>query len=326
MFNAHKCYVVDTKPTLIQNTPQYQRLLNRVMASSMHHAKLEEVYQNLANGGPAQEKRLYLPEFSVPLRKNLFGLYLINVSINDIDKSFLLDTGAQVSAITEKCARECDCESSEGVMQIESFAGSAKQLEATIVKKVRVGALELVNQPMVLSSLQDISPTLFGISLTGIEGILGWDILSQLDFEIDDLHRTFNVIKYNDEVTSCNMISGMFPTLVVVNGQKEYALAGFDSGAKSSWISERLIDDDKIKKVNDGEALVLGVHGLETTHLSIVNEVRFKFYQSNLVFENIITGRTNIFKDLEFDAVFGNEIIRKRKIRFVNSQNFAQIL
>ena len=79
---------------MIQNTPQYQRLLNRVMASSMHHAKLEEVYKNLANGGPAQEKRLYLPEFSVPLRKNLFGLYLINVSVNDIEKSFLLDTGA----------------------------------------------------------------------------------------------------------------------------------------------------------------------------------------------------------------------------------------
>lgn len=50
MFNSHKCYVVDTKPAMIQNTPQYQRLLNRVMASSMHHAKLEEVYKNLANG------------------------------------------------------------------------------------------------------------------------------------------------------------------------------------------------------------------------------------------------------------------------------------
>lgn len=326
MFNSHKCYVVDTKPAMIQNTPQYQRLLNRVMASSMHHAKLEEVYKNLADGGPAHEKRLYLPEFSVPLRKNLFGLYLINVSVNDIEKSFLLDTGAQVSAVTEKCAEECGCESNQGVMQIESFAGSAKELSAAVVKKLRVGALELVNQPMVLSSLQDISPTLFGISLTGIEGILGWDILSQLDFEIDDANRTFNVIQYQGEVSSCNMISGMFPTLVVLNGKKEYALAGFDSGAKTSWISEHIIDDDKIKKVDDGEAIVLGVHGLETTHLSLVDEVRFKFHQSNLVFENIITGRTNIFKDLEFDAVFGNEIIRKRKIRFINTQNFAQII
>ena len=59
MFNSHKCYVVDTKPSMIQNTPQYQRLLNRVMASSMHHAKLEEVYKNLANGGPAQEKSVW---------------------------------------------------------------------------------------------------------------------------------------------------------------------------------------------------------------------------------------------------------------------------
>lgn len=326
MFNSHKCYVVDTKPSYIQNTPQYQRLLNRVMASSMHHAQLTEVYRNLSNGGPLQEKRLYLPEFSVPLRKNLFGLYLINVSVNDLEKSFLLDTGAQVSAITEKCAKECGCDGKQGSMQIESFAGSAKELSATIVRKLRVGALELVNQPMILSSLQDISPTLFGISLTGIEGIIGWDILSQLDFEIDDLNRCFNVIQYHEEVKSCNMISGLFPTLVVLNGKKEYALCGFDSGAKSSWISEHLIDDQEVKKVDDGEAFVLGVHGLETTHLSIADEVRFKFHQSNLIFENIITGRTNIFKDLEFDAVFGNEIIRKRKIRFINSQNFAQII
>ncbi len=326
MFNQHKCYVIDTKPSQIRNTPQYQRLLNRVMTSKMHHATLKEAYHDLSGSEVERELRLYLNEFSVPLRKNLFGLYLIQVSINDHEKSFLLDTGAQVSAISERTAKECDCELGQGSMQVESFAGSAKQLGGTVVKKLRVGALEILHQPMVVSALQDLSPTLFGISLTGIDGILGWDILSQLDFEIDDRQRCLNVIQVNEEVEGCNLISGLFPTIVVLNRQKEYVLAGFDSGAKASWINVHLIDHEKVKLIDDGEALVLGVHGLETTHLSIADEVRFKLGKSNIVFENIITGRTNIFADLEYDVIFGNEILRNRKLRFINSQNYIELI
>lgn len=291
----------------------------------MQRNTIEDVYENLLGEKPRIERRCFLDEFKLPIKRNLFGLYLLKVEINGISKQFLLDTGAQISACSEATIKECQCEQTKGTMHIESFTGSAKQLKGILIKTLQIGALEIRNQPMVVSAFQDISFSLLNRTLTGIDGILGWDILSTLDFEIDDLNKTFNIIKYEGQVTNCNLIKGLFPTMMVLDQNRDYAVVGFDSGAKASWIHQGLIGKT-CAKVDDGEAVVFGVHGLETIHLSVADQVRFKLFQSNIHFENIITGRTNIFKNFEYDAILGNEILKKRKIRFINSQCFVQLI
>lgn len=286
---------------------------------------MDEIYENLLGEKPRIERRCFIEEFKLPIKRNLFGLYLLKVEINGISKQFLLDTGAQISACSEATIKECQCEKTKGSMHIESFTGSAKQLNGILVNTLQIGALEIRNQPMIVSAFQDISFSLLNRTLTGIDGILGWDILSTLDFEIDDLNKTFNIIKYQGQVTNCNLIKGLFPTMLVLDQNRNYAVVGFDSGAKASWIHQGLIGKT-CAKVDDGEAVVFGVHGLETIHLSVADQVRFKLYQSNIYFENIITGRTNIFKNFEYDAILGNEILKKRKIRFINSQSFVQLI
>lgn len=322
----HKCYVIDTKVSPILNNPAYMELIDRISKSSLPHQNIEEVYEKLSGSKPKTERRMFMEEFSLPLKKNLFGLYLIKAEINGVEKQLLLDTGAQISSLNEKVADECGCSHTDGEMDIESFSGCSQKTGGIIVDTFRLGGLEIKYQPMTLAKKEQLSMKFLGISLTGIDGILGWDILSTLDFEIDDLNKTFNVIKVNEKISHCNLIKATFPTLIVYDQKKNYALAGFDSGAKTSWINERRIDGELTKQIDEGEALIMGVHGFETLQLKVADKVRFKLNQSNIQFEDIITGRCNIFKDLEFDAVFGNEIIRKRKIRFLNSQNFVQIV
>ena len=325
MFHSHKCYVIDTKPAYIKNDMRLHKVFNRLNKGAINNHSINEIYENLLGEKPKIERRFFMDEFQLPLKKNLFGLYLVKVELNGHMKQFLLDTGAQISACNDQTIKDCSLTKTKGSMQIESFAGSAKLLGGVLVDTFRIGGLEIRNQPMVVSAFSDLNISLLGKSLTGIDGILGWDILSTLDFEIDDLNRTFNLIKVNEKIGNCNLIQSLFPTLILLDKNHDYALVGFDSGAKTSWINSKLIGDS-VNHVDEGEAFVLGVHGLESVHLSIGDQVRFKLFQANIHFENIMTGRTNVFKNFEFDAILGNELLRKRKIRFINSQCFVQII
>ncbi len=156
-----------------------------------------------------------------------------------------------------------------------------------------------------------------------MDGIIGWDILSTLDFEMDDISKLFIVMKNRYRFDYCNLIKGMFPIMILLDENSDMHLFGMDSGATVSWLNEASALEAKRKVVNEITAVGIGVHGAEQLNLKVFEGCEYRLFKAKIKITNINTGRTDVLPGLQLDGVLGNEIFRNRRIRFINSKGMV---
>lgn len=282
--------------------------------------------REMINGTKRQvECRRYQDTFSLPMKRNLFGLLTIRVQVNQIPCTFILDTGAQISGIKAKKARELGLLHTDRTISIGSVGGKEQQMQGMVAASFQFGAIEYVNLPMIALNEQDFSLRFGSIDLFTFDGILGWDILSTLDFEMDDVAKQFKVLKNRFRMDQPNMIKGGFPLILAKTPKQELAVFGFDSGSKISWIGEKAIDRFHYHVKEEGIALGFGVHGPEKMQMKVVADIELYIYKARIQLKDTGTGRVELFHHFTFDGVLGNEIFKGRRLRIVNSKQMILI-
>lgn len=272
------------------------------------------------------EVRSFQETFQLPMKRNLFGLLAIPVEVNHIRYQFLLDTGAQISGLRYQCIKEMDVLMQKGKLGIGSIGGKEKAMAGCIVKQLRIGALEYHHLPMIVLDEKDFAMRFGKIDLMGFDGIIGWDILSTLDFEMDDIAKVFKVVKNRFRFPCQNMIAGSFPVFLAQKESGKIAVFGFDSGSKVSWLSKEIIEEEHLQIVCEGNAMGFGVHGLEKLPMQIVDKLSVSLDRGNITLRDTMTGRCDLFPGFHFDGVFGNEIFKGRRIRLVNSRKVVLLV
>ena len=272
-----------------------------------------------------EECRRYQDSFVLPMRRNLFGLLTIPVIVNHHTCTFIIDTGAQISGIKELKAKELGLLQSKASLSIGSVGGKQQQLKGLQAQNLRFGAIEYHNKAMIALDANDFSLRFANIDLLSFDGILGWDILSTLDFEMDDIAKTFQVFKNRFQLSYPNMIKGSFPLFLTKTKKGEIAVYGFDSGSKNSWIGLDAIHKFGYHITDEITALGMGVHGAEKMEMKIVGEIQLKLYKAQIKLKNTGTGRVALFDGFTFDGVLGNEIFKGRRLRIVNSKQMVLI-
>lgn len=324
MIHVHKCKVKSHSPTHILKE-EYEAH-KKVVGNSNFYDAIQQAKQHIMGQEYTYEKRQFQSEFSLPLSRNIFGLYTISVYVNHVRCTFVIDTGAQISGIKMSKRKELHIRKTSGRLKIGSIGGTNKEMQGLCADAFQLGAIEFSNLPMIALDTKNFSLKLATIDVFRFDGILGWDILSQLDFEIDDIKKQFIVLKNRFKITHPNMIRGGFPCFMV-HVQKGYpsALFGFDSGSKTSWIGEHAIQEYDLTIAQESTVMGFGVHGLENMHLKIVKNVTCYLDKAKIRLENTMTGRTALFDNFSFQGVLGNEIFRGRRIRILNSANMVLI-
>ena len=109
--------------------------------------------------------------FSVPYRISDAGHFLIDVSVNDnAPQAFILDTGANVSAIYESAAKAMDLIAGEGMVSVNGLVGSGL--------RPRLDGIELTIGPKTYHPNNAILLEASKFENQAI-GLLGVDILSE---------------------------------------------------------------------------------------------------------------------------------------------------
>lgn len=310
----HKCFVIETMKNKkqISKVNEVEELIRK--SGFLNLSKFDAYRQmNLKD----QVMYTFLKkEFKLPLKRNISGLYLIPVTIHDKKYSFLLDTGAQISGIVKHHVSKITEEIKEGI-QLSSFGGKSKKMQSIICEQLQVGELCINNLPLTILDFEKYSLS----SFIGIDGILGWDILSMLDFEIDGKKKEFRVIETQEDVEA-NMVKATFPLMILRDFRNRHCVVGLDSGARIGWLNMNYAKEMNLAIVDEGDSLSYGVHGVEKFHYKLIKEVRFKLESSFIVLKYVPTGKCELYPGFEADAVLGNEIFKNRTLRVLNSKNY----
>lgn len=315
MLSLHSCVTKRHPEVILQMDDAIQRSRQRL---SQYHA--EDAYRNLSQGELHVSFEKTKEDFSIALRRNIFGLYLIPIRIHSHSYWFILDTGAQISSVRSHVLQEVKPKKLPGKLSIGSIGGKEKTMEGYLLSSLQLGELHIHQLPVIALDKQDFAMKIGNVDLFQFDGILGWDILSKLDFEIDDVGKQFKVMKNHYRFTYENMIPTMFPVLLVKDHYGRVLQMGLDTGSRMGWMNEMKAKDYGFVLSEQVQAMGFGVHGMEEMKLRMVKEVDLYLFKAHVRIKNMMTGRTNIFPNFELDGILGNEIFKNRRIRMINSK------
>ncbi|MFV0381919.1 MAG: retropepsin-like aspartic protease [Breznakia sp.] len=273
-----------------------------------------------------QQIRKHKTSFAVPIKRSIVGLYTCEVVINTQTFRFLLDTGAQISGMLSSGIQALQLVSLKRNIQMGSVGGAQQATQLFLCDKLTIGDMDVLKQPLLELDHKHFSLPYLNVSIMNFDGILGWDILRHLDFEIDDKNRMFRIL--DDDITFPykNFLSLSFPVVIVQDGQNNVQAFGFDSGAKDTWVAKNYIQNSDAKIIRNVEALGMGVLGVERLAMQQINEVTLYLHYAKLVFRELFSGRVDMLKNISLCGVLGNRMFRNRSIQVYNSKSFMRIL
>lgn len=316
-----RCRVKEITKNVLISEDEYNDIRRQRENDAFLNALL--IAKNQILGVTYKEKRsVFADEFKLGMQRILTGLYSVPIMCNGIKMNFVIDTGAQVSGIFEQSAKMLNKDLLKKRLEVSSIGGKNEKLNGIIVDRLIFGSIEYQDFPMVV--MQDNFLTKYSLfkNVVGFDGLIGWDILSKMDFEIDDIACCFKMIKNKYRFDYGNLLVGSFPVLLAKNAEGEILQFGFDSGSRNSWLAKSLIENHALEK-RDKKYYGWGVHGFEKMESICLEKFEFNLAKAHVIIRNIDSGRVDMFgKDL-LDGVLGNEIFRNRRIRFINSKNIV---
>lgn len=318
----HKCTTKTQQECII--TEAERSSIKAVVAQGNFLNALQQARSTIQESMTMEEYR-YQEQFSLPMKRNLFGLLTISVYVNHVKCTFILDTGAQISGIKESKLAKLQLKETGHGLSIGSVGGKEKEMKGICADSFQFGAIEYKNLPMIALGEKDFSLRFGNIDLFTFDGILGWDILSTIDFEMDDIAKQFKVLKNRFRIDHPNMIMGSFPCFIMKTPKGQTSIYGFDSGSRISWMGEHTIEKFAYHVKEEGTTLGFGVHGMEQLEMKILSHVDLYLYKAHIHLQDIGTGRVQLFQNFVFDGVLGNEIFKGRRIRFINSKEMVLI-
>lgn len=317
-----RCKTVTHKMCILKGR-EHDELIQTV---KNHVPKHLQMHEELLKQERSIKKYVHKDVFELPMKSTLLGLFTIPVYVNDKKLKFIIDTGAQTSAIRETSAHKLKLPKTKGCLTVGSIGGGEKTVGGYICDRFVFGGIEYENLPLLKLDAKQFSMSVLGYDLIQFDGILGWDLLSSLDFELDDISKTFKVLKNIYRFEYQNMVKGEFPTFLVIDQNGRECVFGFDSGSKISWISKSYIKKAGLHVDHEIEMIGYGVHGKEVMRQDVVKNLVFYIDRAKITFFDIVTGRGDIYPDFMFDGVFGNEIFRNRRIRILNSKEMVLLV
>ena len=310
----HTCKVNTTKRFSIN-----QNTYNQIYDDLKKHGFLDVQKESDALFHLKREKYITINEFELPLKKTISQLYTIPIVIEQKQYQFLLDTGAQISAIRKPLLNKIKVIKANQAIDIGSIGGSKTSLETYFIPQMQLGGISFINSPVVLLDEEKFALKLGMIDFMNFDGIIGWDILSQLDFEIDDIEHKFIVLNNHYRFKEKNMILGGFPLFLCKDKSGKILKMGFDSGAQVSWLGIHYMNTYPKKQIRKANALGFGVNGKESIAISLLDHLELTLDKANIQIDECMSGIVDFFQGFQLDGVLGNEIFKKRRIRILNS-------
>lgn len=317
-----QCKTTTTKETLLNETSiaETRNQLRQQLAKYTQN----RIYQDLNYHSDRIHYTMEAKSFQLPMKRSVTGLYMIPVITAGRKYRFVLDSGAQISGVRQDLLAQINAKKMFADLSIGSIGGTKKAMAAYLLEDIRIGALSLYQFPVISLEPPRISPVNRGFYL--FDGIIGWDILSQLDFEIDDVAKVWKVVDNHYSFAYPNMVKAIFPLLLVKDSKGNLLKMGLDTGARCGWVNKEHMTAFGYSLSQEAEMYGYGVHGFEEMRIQLIKEMDLYLYKAHIHLRYVHTGDTNIFAEMPFDGILGNEIFRNRRIRFINSKEMVLLV
>ncbi|MEN6510399.1 MAG: retropepsin-like aspartic protease [Chloroherpetonaceae bacterium] len=263
---------------------------------------------------PAEKITYTNDEANIPL-KIKGGLPIIKVIMNGEVYSFLFDTGAQITTISNNVAKK------NGIMPLyyhpRALVGSQglnADIQTAIIDDLEIGNLHILNHPCFITDESNLKFRFLFITLLKLDGIIGWNAIKNMDVTLDYKNDNLILRKPQKKQHNDQNIFWLEEPIIKLKSKEGINLLFFvDTGAKYSSFYDLLLQKISIPKIEEKQQRMWGVGGSKKEKVKVIPEVSFILNNYELQFKNFKSdGQNNNF--ILLDGAIGSDIGQKGKI------------
>ena len=254
--------------------------------------------------------------------------FILTATLGKKSGNFLLDTGASTTIISTEIIQDLGLKGEPIPQELLTYAVAGDECPEMKANLHRLPVLKIDNVKV---------EKLFGLEFTttimpeGLSGVLGMDILSNFDVEINPKTQELRLLpptvmpaeNIKDAIPLKSEL-GVMLTEVEINGNGPFIFM-LDTGAESIFISQKLARKLNITAAERQEIRVQGFCGIEMAELASLAKVKMGNYElTNL--ETVILS-SPVLKLLEVDGILGQNFFNKYqqywRFNQKNSEDFS---
>jgi len=250
----------------------------------------------------------------MPMSVSPVGTPLVAVRIGGKEYNFWLDTGSSMTMLASDVARDLNIVPLvPDTLEIVTSTGRVKAHPA-LLPMLQIGTLVIRNAPTMIvdeSLMQMREPKLVELSLkVKIDGIIGFDIIRQLDIEVDYGETSLRVRNpaTSRRESERNMFWVGLPIVRLTSGDGVPLHFGLDTGAQQTFVTETMLDKLQLQAARVESRRVGGLGGEISLRAPVLPDVRLFVRGFPILFRSAVV-RAPVYQVLaSLDGVLGGDV------------------
>ncbi|HEY3133812.1 MAG TPA: aspartyl protease family protein [Gemmatimonadaceae bacterium] len=249
------------------------------------------------------------------------GTPLVPVRIRDKVYNFWLDTGSSLTMLASDVAAELGVPPLvPDTLEIVTSTGRVSA-QPGVIPQLVIGPLVVENAPTMIVSetsmeMQEPRPTMPG-SRVKIDGIIGFDIIRQLDLELDygdGILRLRNPASSRPDAHR-NMFWVGLPVILIMTTDGVPLHFGLDTGAQLTFVTETLLDKLQLEPARVESRRVGGLGGEVSLRAPVLPDLRVLVRGFPILFRGAFV-RAPVYQVLaSLDGVLGGDVWNSGVVR-----------
>ena len=250
----------------------------------------------------------------MPMSVSPVGTPLVAVRIGGKEYNFWLDTGSSMTMLASDVARDLNIVPLvPDTLEIVTSTGRVKAHPA-LLPMLQIGTLVIRNAPTMIvdeSLMQMREPKLVELSLkVKIDGIIGFDIIRQLDIEVDYGETSLRVRNpaTSRRESERNMFWVGLPIVRLTSDDGVPLHFGLDTGAQQTFVTETMLDKLQLQAARVESRRVGGLGGEISLRAPVLPDVRLFVRGFPILFRSAVV-RAPVYQVLaSLDGVLGGDV------------------
>ena len=223
---------------------QADRLAEQQEKTSECRAAKEASRWSLLSNAPRQTVAT-TGAFTIPGKRDSFGLFQVPVTSGNYSGSWIVDSGANLSVVSQSVANKLGLETSTGSDTAQGIAGLFVSVRTAVIPEIRLGPALLRNVAVLVVDDSELS---FSKLDYRIEGCLGLPVLAALDKVTfyRDGRIDFSPYKVpSNKTSSHNFFLDTFTPLIVADFGSGKQLFTLDTGSMGTILSAQFYKESR---------------------------------------------------------------------------------
>lgn len=286
----------------------------QIQKSEVHDRASIELWADAFSNVPPKKSRFRSAQSRVGMSMSGVGTPLVPVRIAGKEYHFWLDTGSSLTMLSSDVAHDLNIQPLVAdTLEIVTSTGRVKA-QPILIPELEIGPLVVENAPSMIveaAMMQMREPeSMLLAKQVKIDGIIGFDIIRELDIEFDYGEST---IKLRNPATSRpeddrNMFWVGLPVIRMSTEDGIPLHFGLDTGAQVTFVTETLLDKLQLAPARVESRRVGGLGGEISMRAPVMPDVRLMVRGFPIIFRGAAV-RAPVYQVLaSLDGVLGGDI------------------